>query len=157
MWACVCVCVCMHVCKQRNPLSISMSVHTTQAWWSLTQRALSCVCVLYWLSEGSMQHFYLWLISPGLQAHWVLFDWVLWPLVIKVGSWETIDHCTGNLTQFRRCTVPGRLCLQKTHRVLHSRSFTHKHTHTHTRAHCPKSTVCSAVSDNSSLYWGRTV
>lgn len=85
---CVCVSVCAHVFIQRNSLSISMSPYATQAQWSPSQRALSCVCVLYWLSRRSMQHFYLWFISRGLQAHWVLFDWVLWPLGFKVGSRE---------------------------------------------------------------------
>lgn len=85
---CVCVSMCAHVFIQRNSLSISMSPYATQAQWSPSQRALSCVCVLYWLSRRSMQHFYLWFISPGLQAHWVLFDWVLWPLGFKVGSRE---------------------------------------------------------------------
>ena len=33
--------------------------------------------------------------------------------------------------------------------------YTHSHTHMHT--HCPKSTVCSVLSDNSSLHWGGTV
>lgn len=140
------MCVCSQPCKLGNSLSISMCAHTAQAQWSLTQRALSCICVPYWLSEGSMQHFYLWFISLALQAHWVLFDWVLWPLVFKVQSWETIDHCTGNLTQFRRCTVPGRLCSPKTHRVLHSLFFTHTGVHTHT---C---TVGCVVPDSSGLH-----
>jgi len=129
LFVCVCVCVCMHICKLINLLSISMSVNATPAQRSLTQRTLRCVCIfcidcelcmyiLYWLWVvyvysvlivwGSMQHFYLWLISTGLQANWVLFDWALWLLVIKVGSWESIEHVTGNLTQFGRCSICTR-------------------------------------------------
>ncbi len=146
----VSMCACMQA--EKLSISFSMSVHATLAQQILTQRALSCIFVLYWLSEGSMQYFYLWFIPLSLQALWVLFDWALWPLVTKVGSWETIDHCTGNLTQFGRCSVPGRVCLQKTHRILHSLLFTHRHTYTH----CPKSAVCSVVSDNSRLNRGGT-
>lgn len=38
-------------CKKINSLSIFMSVNATPAQWSQAQRALSCLCLPYWLPE----------------------------------------------------------------------------------------------------------
>lgn len=106
-----------------------MSPYATQAQWSPSQRALSCVCVLYWLSRGSMQHFYLWFISPGLQAHWVLFDWVLWPLGFKVGSRER-QSIPVQVTwpSLREIVLSVYFCLQKKKQgIASSPPLTHTH------------------------------
>lgn len=102
-------------------------------------------------------------LYPVCVRHWSFKGRDLYPLVSRLTGCSLIEffgHWLSKLEAERQSitvqvTWPsfGRFCLQKTQMILHSLFRTHTHTHTH----CPKSTVCSVVSDNSSFHWGGTV
>lgn len=117
-------------CMQVDTLPIhSMSVHATQAQWSLTQRAVSCKCVLYWLSEdqcntlinipwsaGSLGALWLSSLPTGYQSGEPRDNRSLYRYPDPV--WETF--CTRPLFSHRKLTVYY--------------TFSLFHTHIHTRA-----------------------
>lgn len=97
-WVVRCEHVCIYACMWAEKLLIHAHSNTNPVKPNLKSIELcTCSVLSAWRINAKLLSLIYTHWSPGLLG---FFDWVLWPLVFKVWRWETIDHCTGNMTQF---------------------------------------------------------